>query len=182
MDRTVTCRRSGGRRSCNRRPAEAVAAHLLRLRAGDYRAVMLRGARGASLLGMNLLQVALDPVRRLLRSGSAPTCFVCHWPVLPLGPAAEVPWRHRGAPKLRDLQDARASLYGLPTRVPPLSGGPPAPPRCFRRAGGRGVRDAIANPVARAGSAGARRGRRGWRGGSGRATGSRSRCTRSARP
>jgi hypothetical protein len=33
--------------------------------------------------GMNLLDVGLAPVRRLMGRGSAPTCFVCQSRVLP---------------------------------------------------------------------------------------------------
>ena len=32
---------------------------------------------------MNLVQLGLGPVRRLMGGGAATTCFVCHRPVLP---------------------------------------------------------------------------------------------------
>jgi hypothetical protein len=57
---------------------------------------------------MNLLDASLAPVRRMMRRGSAPTCFVCHSRILP----SEERLRLRG----ETLVHRRCATYQIRTR------------------------------------------------------------------
>jgi hypothetical protein len=62
---------------------------------------------------MNLVDVGLAPVRRLMGRASAGTCFVCHKPILP----SEERLRLRG----ETVVHRRCATYRTRTRRPPGS-------------------------------------------------------------
>jgi hypothetical protein len=49
----------------------------------DHRSVTPGRLRAGSITLMNLVQLGLEPVRRLMGRGATTTCFVCRTPILP---------------------------------------------------------------------------------------------------